>query len=93
MQGGCPRGLMVKELDSGFVKSEFEHQSRYYIYFQTNALGKGLNPLILPAMGQIASLLFFKKNGVSIKYPMTVDIPLQNKERNIYAVVTYILNI
>ena len=47
----CPRGLMVKALDCGIVVSEFELQSRHYVYFRTNTLGKGMNPLILPAMG------------------------------------------
>ena len=44
---------MVKSLDFGIVETEFELQSRYYVHFQTNTLGKGVNPLILPAMGQI----------------------------------------
>ena len=35
----------------GIVRSEFELQSRYYIHFWTNTLGKGMNPLTLPAMG------------------------------------------
>ena len=48
---GCPRGVMVKVMDSGIVKSVFVLQSRYYVHFQTNTLGKGMNPLILPAMG------------------------------------------
>ena len=39
---GCPRGIVV---------NEFELQSRYYVHFRTNTLGKGMNPLILPAMG------------------------------------------
>ena len=42
---------MVKALDSGIVVSEFELQSYYYDHFRTNTLGKGMNPLILPAMG------------------------------------------
>ena len=48
---GCPRGVMVKEIDCGIVSSKFELQSNYYIHFRTNTLGKGMNPLILPAMG------------------------------------------
>ena len=47
----CPRGVMVKAMDCRIVVSEFELQSRYYIHFRTNTLGKGMNPLILPAMG------------------------------------------
>ena len=41
---------MVKAMDYGIVVSEFVLQSRYYIHFRANALGKGMNPLILPAM-------------------------------------------
>ena len=37
--------------DCGIVAREFELQSRYYVYFRTNTLGKGMNPLILPDMG------------------------------------------
>ena len=48
--GGCPRGVMVKATDCGIVVSEFELRSPYYIHFRTNTLGKGMNPLILPAM-------------------------------------------
>ena len=49
--GGCPRGVMVKAMDCGIVVSEFVFQSHYYIHFRANTLGKGINPLILPAMG------------------------------------------
>ena len=48
---GCPRGVMVKAMDCGIVVSEFVLQLRYYVYFRANTLGKGMNPLILPAMG------------------------------------------
>ena len=48
---GCPHGVMVKAMDCGIVVSEFVLQSRYYIHFRVNTLGKGMNPLILPAMG------------------------------------------
>ena len=49
--GGCPRGVMVKAMDCGIVVSESVLQLRYYVHFRTNTLGKGMNPLILPAMG------------------------------------------
>ena len=49
--GGGPRGVMVKAMDCGIVESEFELQSRYYVHIRANTLGKGMNPLILPAMG------------------------------------------
>ena len=48
---GCPRGVMVKAMDFRMVVCEFKLQSRYYVHFRTNTLGKGMNPLILPAMG------------------------------------------
>ena len=47
----CPRGVMVKVLDCGIIASKFKFQSYYYVNFQTNTLGKGINPLILPVMG------------------------------------------
>ena len=48
---GCPRGVMVKAMDCGIVVHEFVLQSRYYVHFRANTVGKGMNPLILPAMG------------------------------------------
>ena len=36
------RGLMVKTLDSGIVINEFDLQSRYYVPFRTNTLGKSI---------------------------------------------------
>ena len=49
--GGCPRSVMVKAMDCGIVVSEFVLQSHYYIHFRANTLGKGMSPLILPAIG------------------------------------------
>ena len=48
---GCPRGVIVKAMDCGMVVREFVLQSPYYVHFRENTLGKGMNPLILPAMG------------------------------------------
>ena len=42
---------MVKVLDYAVVVREFELQLHSYVHFRTNTLGKGMNPLILPAMG------------------------------------------
>ena len=53
MDFGCPRGIMVKAMNCGIVVREFVLQSRYYVHFRANTLGKGMNPLILPpAMGK-----------------------------------------
>ena len=42
---------LAKMQDSDILISDFEHQSRYYIQFRTNTLGKGMNSLIpTPAM-------------------------------------------
>ena len=50
---GCPRGVMVKVMHCGIVVCEFVLQSRCYVHFRANTLGKGMNPLILPpAMGK-----------------------------------------
>ena len=51
LQWGCPRGVMVKAMDCGIVVREFVLQSCYHVHFRANTLGKGMNPLILPAMG------------------------------------------
>ena len=50
-RAGCPRGVIVKVMDCGIVVSEFILQSLYYVHFWANTLGKGMNPLILPATG------------------------------------------
>ena len=46
---GCPRGVMVKAMDCRIVEREFVLQSRYYVHFRANTLGKGMDPLFLPA--------------------------------------------
>ena len=58
---------MVKAMDCGIVVREFVLQSRYYVHFRANILGKGMNPIILPAMGWIVPLLSFYENGFGIK--------------------------
>ena len=47
----CPPGVMVKAMECRIVVREFVLQSRYYVHFRENILGKGMNPLILPALG------------------------------------------
>ena len=42
---------MVTAMDYGIVVREFELQSRYYVHFRANTPRKGMNPLILLAMG------------------------------------------
>ena len=49
--GGGPRDVIVKAMDCGIIVSKFILQLRYYIHFQANTVGKGMNPLILPAIG------------------------------------------
>ena len=46
IKGGGLCGVMVKAMDCGIVVSEFVLQSCYYVHFQPNTLGKGINPLI-----------------------------------------------
>ena len=45
------RGVMVKAMDCGFVVREFVLQSRYYVHFRENTLGKGMNPLTPSSYG------------------------------------------
>ena len=42
---GSPNGVMINAV------KEFEFQSRYYVHFRTNTLGKDLNLLIRLTMG------------------------------------------
>ena len=49
--GGGHCGVILKAMDCGILVSEFVIQSHYYIHFRTNTIGKGMNTLILPAMG------------------------------------------
>ena len=46
-----PHGVMVKVMDCGIVVREFVLQSRDYVPFRANTIEKGMNPLILSAMG------------------------------------------
>ena len=48
---GCPRGVMVKAMDCRIVVSEFVLQSRYYVHFRSNTLGKGIEPPYPPSYG------------------------------------------
>ena len=45
------KGAFGSPLTKGIVVSEFVLQLRYYVHFRANTLGKGMNPLIFPAMG------------------------------------------
>ena len=38
-------------MDYGIVERVFVLQSCYYVHFRANTFGKGMNLLILPAMG------------------------------------------
>ena len=46
MYGGIPHSVVANILNCNIVVSKFKLQSCYYVYFWTNALGKGMNPLI-----------------------------------------------
>ena len=48
---GSSYGVVAYMLDGKIVVSEFELQSRYYVYFRTNIFRKGMNPLIPPSYG------------------------------------------
>ena len=48
-------------MDCWIVEREFILQSCYYVHFRANTLGKGMNPLIFPAMGKQNLILKFIK--------------------------------
>ena len=60
-------GDVANVLDCDIVVREFEFQSRYYVHFRTNALWKGMNSHILPAVSKPVPLQFFYKDGFGIK--------------------------
>ena len=66
---------MGKVLDSGLEVNQLELQSCYYVHFRREIYK---SPYV-PAIGLIVPLLFFSKDGFAIKWPTTVDMPL-NKE-------------
>ena len=49
-------------LDYNIVVSKFEHQSRSKFTFELTLLGKGMNPLIPTAIGQITPHKSFYRN-------------------------------
>ena len=44
-----PHSIEAKMLDCNSIASRFEFQSHYYIHFQTNTFGKGVNSFISPS--------------------------------------------
>ena len=60
---------MVSVIDCDIVVSKFEVQSRYYVYFRTNAHGKGLNPLVPLDIGLIVLFVSFKKDFFVLNNP------------------------
>ena len=90
----CLRGVMVKAMDCRVVVSEFELQSRSYVHFRTNTLGKSMNPLIPPVM--VGWVLWHIKlcrlfNAKSIFMQIVLFQPVQfsmstqfNYQRNFY---------
>ena len=46
-----PFGIVTNMLDCDFELSKFKLQSHYYVHFQSNTLGKGMNFLIPQAKG------------------------------------------
>ena len=72
-------GLLVNAIHCRIVVSESELQRRYYVHFRTNTIGKGMIPLIFPAMVLILPHLFFSKHGFGIKWTTKFDLPLNHK--------------
>ena len=75
------RGVVANVLDCDIVVSSFDIQSHYCIHFRTNTFGKGMKPLIPPAMCKVASPLSFYKDGFGIKQTTKVDMPLNREHK------------
>ena len=43
---GSPCGVVANALNRDIVIREFKQQSRYYVHFRINSIGKGMDPLI-----------------------------------------------
>ena len=54
-------------MDCSLEVNEIELQSRYYVHFQSNTIGNGINILSTPNYGLIVQLFFFYKDGFGIK--------------------------
>ena len=77
---GSLLGVVVNFLGWDIVVSEFKLQSRYYVHFRTNTLGKGTNTIIhTQILCLIVPLLSFFGDGFGIKLPTKADM-LLNKE-------------
>ena len=50
-------GVGVKILDCDILVSEFEFESRYYVYFRTYTLRKGINYIIFPIYGLNSTIM------------------------------------
>ena len=71
---------MYKVLNYDIVVSEFKLQSRHYFNFLTKTLEKGMEPLFSQTMSSIVQVLFFYKDGFSIKNTTNIDV--QTKKKN-----------
>ena len=54
---GSPYGVVANVLDCNYVVSEFKLQVHYYVHFQSNILGKGMNSFTAPVMGSTSIFL------------------------------------
>ena len=59
--------MMVKVMDYGILVSNFELQSRHYVPFRTNSLGKGYDPSYPPSYGMHSITTVFLEDGFGIK--------------------------
>ena len=48
--GGNHRSVVANILNNGIVISEFKLQPHYYVHFQTNTVGKGIESFMTPDM-------------------------------------------
>ena len=61
------RGVMAYVVNCDIEAIKFKLQLCYLFHFRTNTIGKGMNPLIPPVIGQIVLLLSLFKDDFDIK--------------------------
>ena len=59
------------------VKALFEFQSRYYVHFQKNTVGKGMKFRNLPIYGLNSTTIVFLKGWIRHRYVIKLQTNLQ----------------
>ena len=75
---GSHHGIVPSMLDCNIIVSEFKLQWHYYVYFQTNTLGKSMNSLIPLSYGlnTVSTVLYITHKGWYIIKTMNSNLSI-----------------